>query len=505
MGLFDKLRTRGQVQPVPAQVGDWIDDLAEDLPMLGDQELLTLAALRAAVSVDLGGARSRWLLPGETSLSIFHEDARTVRSLLRVESVASPGDRILCGAASPLGITEDWTLCARTVDEPVTIDVPSYTTSDGAVPNDDLLAITRDAWTAALWEGPGEVIITPGPPNLDELVRPRPAPVGDGEFPLAHDYLVPVPEEFRDGAVHGLPGAVAALLDAVRADGWPTYPPDGAAPPGSVGAVDLGGGRPGHTGRAWVVAGSAAVGGAPGSDGTAGALVLSLPEESPTGRQRTFRAAVTVLTRAVHDLREPHPALAEAISGWVRRLTEAHRAEDRAGSLLPYWESAPSLPAVDVGPGIDLPVGLVVTGSRPGLTGELVLAQSWLLAMERVFGKGLRAATREANRRYLRRGPAVLRINGQTLPYLRYAHTGGVEFGRFAVIDDGPAWFWEVRTGAQQLDDGRHEGLLLVTGLARTADGVCYGPELLRLMSTFAWLVREHDPDVEIETIALTG
>jgi hypothetical protein len=31
----------------------------------------------------------------------------------------------------------------------------------------------------------------------------------------------------------------------------------------------------------------------------------------------------------------------------------------------------------------------------------------------------------------------VLRLNGRTLPYLQYAHTGGVEFGRFAVIDDG--------------------------------------------------------------------
>jgi hypothetical protein len=125
-----------------------------------------------------------------------------------------------------------------------------------------------------------------------------------------------------------------------------------------------------------------------------------------------------------------------------------------------------------------------------------------LIATERLFTRGLRKETRDENRVYLRRGPAVLMSDGKATPHLRYAHSGSVEFPRFALIGDDECWFWET-TVRSRLDGGRRTGALMVSGLSRVDDVVCYGQELVRLLETFAWLVTAKDPAARIRTVRM--
>jgi hypothetical protein len=154
-----------------------------------------------------------------------------------------------------------------------------------------------------------------------------------------------------------------------------------------------------------------------------------------------------------------------------------------------------------------LPVGLVVTTRLGGLPARLFQAQAWLPARERVAGDGdprrRPVADPRDRRRYQRRGPASLRRGGRTLPCLRYAHTDPLEPGRLPAVDDRAASFWEVTVRDRRGDDGRNEAVVLVSGLSRMGGTLCYGAELVRLLDSFAWLVRHGDPGADIRTVTL--
>ena len=151
-----------------------------------------------------------------------------------------------------------------------------------------------------------------------------------------------------------------------------------------------------------------------------------------------------------------------------------------------------------------LPIALVVRSSdeSPAL-GRLLMAQNWLMAFQRTMTRGLTQASRDGKRVYLRRGPAILKINGKPTAFLRFAHSGAVTTPTFTFVDGSESWYWETTLRSRELEDGRHETVLFVSGLSRAGNVLCYGAELLRLMATFGWLIQGVDPDAEIQTLTL--
>jgi hypothetical protein len=493
MGWLNRTITRCRVGPETVYTGGWTAAAGRELPMLTPAELFTLATVRAVLSVPAGRARTTWVAPGETRLSVFSEPSGTVQSVLRAESVPGVGGRISCGAPSPWGFCEEWAVLGRTaaggVDGLASLAVPAYRTVDGALQNTRLLAAVRDALADTLATGPGLVDLVPGPPDLGELVAVCEPPVEDSAFALAEDYVLPVPPEFAHGATVPLPpDAGGHVLAALRQGGWPAT----TSAAGTVAALD--GGRSWHTGLA-------RIGGR--------VLGFELPAEGDAARQGTFRAATTLLAWLAHATARSAPATSAALTARLERWTAPYRDPDRVRLLRPAWDAATPAAAVTLQPGTVLPVGLVVTTRLDGLPARLFQAQAWLPARERVAGDDGPPRRRPAldhrgyQRRYQRRGPASLRRDGRIQPCVRYAHTEPREPGRLPAVDDSAASFWEVTVRDRRRDDGRHEAVVLVSGLSRMGGTLCYGAELMGLLDIFAWLVRHGDPTADIRTVTL--
>src|SRR5690242_19665470 len=367
MRLLNRAITRARVGPVVADVGGWPAVLARRLPMLTRDELLVLAALRAALSVPAGHARTAWVAPGERRLSAFTEPAGLVQSVLRAERLPGAGTRIACGAPSPWRFCEEWAVRAHTAGgNPAWLDVPAYRTVEGALGNAALLGDVRVAFGDALADGPGPVALQPGPPDLDRLVELAVPAVAEPAFALAGDCVLPVPAEFAHGLTVPLPpGGGGHLRAALRHGGWPVT----SSPAGTVAALD--GGRSRHTGLARVG----------GRD-----LGFELPDEGEAGRQGTFRAAATLLSWLARATARSAPDTSAALAARLERWTARYRDPDRARWFRPAWDAATPAPAVTLHPGTALPVGLVVTTRRGDLPARLAQAQGWLPARERRHG-----------------------------------------------------------------------------------------------------------------------
>ncbi|MFL6073101.1 MAG: hypothetical protein ACJ73S_06850 [Mycobacteriales bacterium] len=488
MGWLNRTITRCRVNPEAVETGGWAAGVARELPMLTPSELLTLATLRAALTVPAGRARAAWVAPGETRLSVFTEPSGTVQSVLRAESVPGGGGRISCGAPSPWGFCEEWAVLGRAAgdgtDGLASLQVPAYRTVDGALRNTRLLAAVREALADTLAGGPGPVALESGPPHLDRLVAVCEPPVEEPAFALADDYVLPVPPEFVHGATVPLPpDAGRHVLAALRHGGWPVT----SSPSGAVAALD--GGRTWHTGLA-------RIGGR--------VLGFELPEEGEAGRQGTFRAAATLLAWLAHATARSAPATSAALTARLERWTAPYRDPERVRWFRPAWDAATPAAAVTLRPDTVLPVGLVVTTRQDGLPALLFQAQAWLPARERLAAEeGPRRRPAPDHRRYQRRGPASVRRDGRIQPCLRYAHTDPLAPGRLPAVDDRAASFWEVTVRDRHRDDGRHEAVVLVSGLSRMGGTLCYGAELMGLLDIFAWLVRCGDPGADVRTVTL--
>jgi Double zinc ribbon len=496
MGLVDKAVNKAvtgtRTKPFPLTVGTWPAEYQGTLSALQPHEILTLATYRALLAVDLGGCTSFYSLPGQKRVSMADEVKRSSVCVVRAESLAKPGDRITCGAPSPLlHFTSDWLLQALVESAAPAIDIVASRTLDNALVNYALLKRVRQTWATALTEGPGRVTLEPGLPDLTRLVTRQLAPKRFWS-PFRHDYVLPIPDSFVDGARVPLPEQGIEALPGVFAA--QQLPPEGDGGDHVLASLSLSGGRPGSPPPRVTLA----------RDERGPAIVFELPDESTHGRQRTFRAALNVLRNVARLAAETAPDASKALSDWVEAGSATLRDPERVQSFRTYWSEAVAAGIVQLRPGMPLPIGLVVR-SRDASSdmGRLLTAQNWLMAFQRTWARGLTQASRDSKRIYLRKGPAVLRINGKPTPFLRFAHSGAVTAPAFTFVDGSEGWYWETSLRSRDLEDGRHETVLFASGLSRAGDMLCYGAELMRLMATFGWLIQGADPDAEIQTLTL--
>ncbi len=469
---------------VEAPVGEWVEQLAVTLPMLDRTELLTLATFRALLEVDTRSARSTWFYKNETELTEQAMRAREVHSVVRAESIARPGDSIVCGAPSPGAFTADWTLRLQTWQEPAVIETTAHCRVNGAVVNADLLERLRDALVLALARGPGLVTLKDGPPELTALTRWQVAPLADAVSPLAYDYLLAVPEQFHDGARIPMPEVeLPAVCTALDGSSWPSQ----AGPCPDARLLSLCGGRPEAAARLRL-----------GRDAAGSGIIVDLPGPRPPD-QRTFRAAMSLLRWLEREVEMAAPASASALRQFVDSCLAHTRDPHRVGAFEPVWDREHEAEVLPFGLGLPLPVGVVVDSGPQDFSLLMMRAQAWLHAFERTWTRGLRTT---ANRSYLRRGPSLLRNDEGHLPYLRFVHSGPVVLEK-AGSTGAENWFWEAHVRGVKLTDGRRRGVLLASGLSRTDDYLCYGAELAYLFARFAWLVSETTPDADIRTLTL--
>ena len=485
MGLADSLANRQRTRQQALVVGPWLADQRARLPMLRREDLLTVAAIDAVLSTDTRKGGSPWAAPGETEAAEDSSGQRSVHPMLQVQQVNRLGHLVTCAAPSPWGYTEDWTLGCVTEDGPDRVVVlANRTLHDGELPNHEVLAALRRQLARALRDGPGPISLTSGPPSPAKVVQRQPTP--SKQFPLADETLSPVPAGFQDGAAVAFPAAglepVRALIDSGVIGG------DLGRHLSDHRVIGLDGGRPEHGAHLMLI---------PFGPTGQPELRLKLIEESPSGQQRTFHAAMTELRALARAVATNAASTAAVIDDYVNELIGLAQRSCTQVDGARLWDTTTSGPIVDCGPGATIPLGIVLSGTTDSVHADIRRAQSYLLSVVR---KPPGVSVLPSGRLF--RGPMGWQDQQQNL-HLHYGQTSDWFLDDFAPLDLDNGWFWGTALRTAHHDDGRQRAILMVTGLSRIDSVLCYGPELLRLFASFAALVKRRQPEVIIETISL--
>jgi hypothetical protein len=487
MKIVNQISAARVTQPQPAVIGDWVQSVLADHPMLNRRDAFNLALIKTLTSVDASEAKSYFIFANEKRINSVTAKERTRHSIIRADGIGAP--RLVCGAPGHGWLTRDWTLQLDGLagESSGTLSVVQQRAVDGALPNGDLLDEIRRTFARVLANGPGEITVHEVPPTLEASVEVTPAPLG---LDSGGDHLLPVSPNFRDGARIELPaGTAAQLLTVVRDRHLVTVETDGEL------ALSLAGGRAGAPSSIRLV-----------TDGNNATFVLDLAEEGATTRQRTFRAAMAALDRVASLVKEAAPGAASSISAFIESCRSERSDMSRNQHFIPAWNAKTPGGAIRLSSRLLIPIVVRVrtTSEFFSLQHNFYSAESWLLQRERSRATGMRQQTRDANRKYTMRGPAQVMVDDKLTLAFRYAETGTVPMGKTAPIGNDGSWFWEIGYRQAESDDGRQEVTLSVNSLSRSLDFLYYGPELARFMSAFAWQIQSLDPSAEFKTLAIS-
>lgn len=497
MGMLAKSATKRLVQPMTATVGPWATDAATAYPFLTRHEVLGLAGMRALLGVDQGRSTSSYL--GEGKHTSTEYSVSSTHSLLRCEADVGGGTRLSSGAPRPdCTFSSDWSVSYSyrlTEAGQVAVEVPTWRTREDAVVNADLLVAARDAVLATLGSGV-HLYVRDGPPISDGIVEEATTPsrgfLDDDKSPFSHDHLDRLSDDYRQPLA--LPAAAAMSVAAAIDAGYHRPRP---ATELAVRTADLSGGRSFPAGVVLLRHTDA------GSE-----LVIDIPADlPPVERQRSYRAALMCLRDIAWRMKDSDAANSTAIGAHVDRIVQATQQPDRHTTGWEVnWSRTVAAPVVPVAAGRWYPIGLrVLTPTSTNFFTAAVNAQEWVGLRKRTFSSGMRQKTRDANRVYTARRPALL-VNekNERLGYLRYVSHVNVQDGDSTTASNKVAWFWEAKArriaAAEGVEPG---GLLLVTGWSH-ADGIFgYGEELLALMQAFSDTICAADPKASVQTLYL--
>lgn len=491
MGIIEKAMTKRTVAPLPGTLGQWFAERAREFPFLTAGELQGLAATRAILGVDTGKTGSSY----STATGRVASTGPDARSLLRAEGRVGPGSVISCGAQHPLqGFVRDWELGMAVTGEGATsLEALGYRTVDGSLVNKDLFTAARDAAAAVLASGIG-LHLAEGAPAAD-MIEVLPVPAGGFldavPYPFENDHLDRLPEPFTARLALDAED-VAALQRVVDRSHYPSCAGDASG----LRVVPLSGGRPGDCGQVRLA-----------STADGGELVIELPRGlPPVEAQRSFRAALCVVSGLGFQARSERPALNEAITRHLDQVMAPLLAPDRMERWQPRWSKEVPAPSVRLTAGRWLPMGVVVqTATQHNYFSLAVAAQNWVSLAKRTWAHGLRKKTRDGTRQFLARRPGILVTKeGKQLPYFRYGTHGDCRDHVTTTFPPDLGWFWEIAVRPLTGPDGeRTGGLMLATGISQSASILGYGTEYLAFLRAFAWIAAEADPAAKISTLYL--
>lgn len=185
----------------------------------------------------------------------------------------------------------------------------------------------------------------------------------------------------------------------------------------------------------------------------------------------------------------------------------AHIDRERTGTpnpqWVPAWDADTPTPQLLINQNLDLPVAIKVrTSARPSLLLLASRAAEAAAPRRRLHTSGLTTASRQKNLTLLTRGPALLAEAPNTkLPFIRYCGRQDSQQPVLSLIAAEGAPFWEVEFAAR--GDQTRDYTLVLTGLSRTLDVVCYGAELASFLDAYVALLQTADPDAEVHTLYL--
>ncbi len=202
MGVLDKAATKRLIQPLPAVLGGWIGPLESESELIDRRTALNLAFYRSFLNVSPGDTESYFIFSNEKHVMASAMGSRTKHSVIRADADTR---RVTCAAPGHGWFTSDWTLQAGVGQTgAISVNVVQHRMIDDSVPNSDLLRAERDGLARALAEGPGKVVVAETGFNLDQLVERRHLST---KSPFYADHLLPIPDQFQDGARIPLPAA----------------------------------------------------------------------------------------------------------------------------------------------------------------------------------------------------------------------------------------------------------------------------------------------------------
>lgn len=185
-------------------------------------------------------------------------------------------------------------------------------------------------------------------------------------------------------------------------------------------------------------------------------------------------------------------------------LAERRVAKEAGGrGAVPCWADGTSASAVVAGEA-RIPLGLVARVRSDSLVLPYLQAFLWAVQRDGWVGPGP-GATGPGRAHYHRvRGPSLVEMDRDFSARVRYVQSGDVPLGRLGRIGaEEDLWFWETALSGRELDDGRIEVVLGVSGLSRVGGILCYGEELAAALTAFAWQVQNGWPDAEVFTLLL--
>ncbi|HEX3782263.1 MAG TPA: hypothetical protein VHX38_21580 [Pseudonocardiaceae bacterium] len=497
MGFQDKKTTRLLVSPSEPITPTAPAALHRSAPFLDASEQLLFTMFGAALGSQGEPTRSAWHI-GKEKLQESVINQRSTDSTLQVQGYPSSVEIGLGAPAPNCRFSADWVIRAVREDNGVRFTVPRYGMLNDRVPNDDALREIRAACQDALATRPPRIEVVAGPPAPESFLSTEPIAAPAKDKGLLADFLWPAPAEFTDGYSIPLPDADATVLH--KAMTQTLCPVSTDLGTGTV-VLALDGGRP-------------ASGAAILAEERDGGQVLRFRLDRGEGRlnrMRSFRAGIVALDNISAALRSSAPESAARIISAVASLCGDRSAPTWAGDLRNgfrqpeyFHTNYDTAKAVPLGHGSALPVALVVDGLDQSLAPTLRKAAAWLLVRGRVLARGFRAETRFEKSVITARRPAFVRFGDRLMPSIRYVHTGSLPLVPEVAVTEAVelTWFWE-STLRSTSSAGRRETVLALTGVSRRTEEMTYGAEYLRLLGTFAHLVKTADPTATFRTVLL--
>jgi hypothetical protein len=378
-------------------------------------------------------------------------------------------------------------------DANVTVEMARYQTRDDELQDKKAIVRAREWLAGSLAKGP-DLRISDGLPDFSTLIEPTVMATlfGKSGSDLEGDSLPPMPECFHDGTQLEFPAhAAAGLAAAMNACCGATAPNAD-----ELAAIEVG---------LWSEENRARLSLRVADDEARMSISCPVLDElSPIGAGRLLRSTMRTMLE-LSDAMEAEPQSQAIIDAFRDACAAPSKAPDRVSNLLPLWSGKVSAPTMSFKDGMVLPIGVLVTSSKPLTMEQVVDAERALLVRHRAENPGFTRKALVANPKYLTRRPAVLAsADGDVMPYLRYIQAGESETDTLWLTDGKGKWYWEVALVSCDADEqGRNRVLMLADGLSIISGCFAYGTELLALYRSWVATVRASDPEAEVKTVSV--